>query len=126
MTDIEIKKTKYKGRGVFATRNFSVGEIIEICPIIELPEEDTERIDKTKLYSYYFNWGKNLNRVAIALGYGALYNHSYEPNAVYEKDFKKNILTFKCLKPIKQGKEITVTYRGNPYDKTPVWFEIKQ
>lgn len=123
MSDLQIKRTKSKGRGVFATRDFQVGEIIEICPVITLPEKDTKYIDNTKLYDYYFGWGKKFKRVAIALGYGSLYNHSYEPNAQYEKDFKRNNLVFRCLRPIAKGEEITVNYKGNPSDKTPVWFE---
>ena len=126
MRELEIKETKNKGRGVFAARNFSESEIIETCHIILLTEEETELIDKTKLYNYYFNWGVKLNRVAIALGYGSLYNHSFDPNAVYEKDFQKNRLIFKCLRPIRQGEEITVNYHGNPEDKKPVWFEVKR
>ena len=124
MEGLEIKNTRHKGRGVFATRDFREGDLIEICHIIECPDQDTELIDRTSLYSYYFNWGPERNRVAIALGYGSLYNHSYEPNAVYIKDFKKNLLIFKCVKPVQKGQEITVHYRDNPNDKTPIWFEV--
>lgn len=122
MSDLEVRQTKSKGRGVFTTKNIPKGKIIEICQIIELPEEDTPSIDATKLYNYYFNWGKKLNKVAIALGFGSLYNHSYRPNAVYEKDFNRNILIFRCLSDIQAGEEITVNYNGTPTDRRPLWF----
>ena len=124
MKGLEIKNTEHKGRGIFATRDFREGDLIETCHVIECPEQDTELIDRTFLYNYYFNWGLKRSQVAIALGYGSLYNHSYEPNAVYIKDFEKNLLIFECLKPIQKGEEITVHYRDNPNDKTPIWFEV--
>ena len=126
MRELEIKETKNKGRGVFAAKTFKEGEIIEICQIIVLPEEDTELIDKTKLFNYYFNWTERLNRVAIVLGYGSLYNHSNKPNAVYEKDFTNDLLVFKCTCEIKQGEEITVNYYENADVKKPLWFEAKE
>ena len=109
---------------MFASKDFRRGEIIETCYIIECPEQDTELINETFLYNYYFNWGPKRNKVAIALGYGSLYNHSSEPNARYIKDLEKNLLIIKCLKPIKKGEEITIHYQDNPDDKTPVWFEV--
>ncbi len=124
MKSLEIKNTEHKGSGVFTTRDFREGDLIETCHVIECPEQDTALINRTFLYNYYFNWGPKHNKVAIALGYGSLYNHSYEPNAVYIKDFKKNLLIFKCLKSIQKGEEITVHYRNNPNDETPIWFEV--
>ena len=124
MKSLEIKNTEHKGSGVFTTRDFREGDLIETCHVIECPEQDTALIDRTFLYNYYFNWGPKHDKVAIALGYGSLYNHSYEPNAIYIKDFKKNLLIFKCLKSIQKGEEITVHYRNNPNDKTPIWFEV--
>jgi len=124
MKSLEIKNTEHKGSGVFTTRDYREGDLIETCHVIECPEQDTALIDRTFLYNYYFNWGPKHDKVAIALGYGSLYNHSYEPNAIYIKDFKKNLLIFKCSKSIQKGEEITVHYRNNPNDKTPIWFEV--
>ncbi|MCA9326885.1 SET domain-containing protein-lysine N-methyltransferase, partial [Candidatus Saccharibacteria bacterium] len=64
---MEVKESKY-GRGVFATRNYIAGEVIEVSPVIELSAEDTAQIDKTLLYDYYFGWGEDGDRAAIALG----------------------------------------------------------
>ncbi len=118
---IKFKKSKLHGNGVFAVTDIKKNEIIEICPILILSKKDTKEIDKTNLYNYYFAWGKNNS--AISLGYGSLYNHSYEPNARYEDDFLNNRLIFKSIKKIKKGEEITVNYNGNPEDKEKVWFD---
>lgn len=57
--------------------------------------------------------------LAIALGFGSIYSHSYEPNATYKKRFKNKTIDFIAIKDIKKGGEITVNYNyGNPEDKS--------
>ncbi|PJE76536.1 hypothetical protein COV05_04170 [Candidatus Uhrbacteria bacterium CG10_big_fil_rev_8_21_14_0_10_48_16] len=53
----------------------------------------------------------------------SLYNHSYEPNAKYDKDFVNNRIVFTSVKTVKKGEEITVNYNGDPDKKEKVWFE---
>ena len=63
--------------------------------------------------------------MAIALGFGSIYNHSYEPNATYKIKPKEKIIEFVAIKNIEKNNEITVNYNfGNPKDKTPLWFEV--
>ena len=118
---VEFKKSELHGNGVFAITDIQKGEIIEICPIIILNENDTREIDKTYLYNYYFSWEEKCS--AIALGFGSIYNHSYEPNAKYEKDFLNKKIIFKSISKIKSGEEITVNYNGDPENKNKVWFD---
>ena len=66
---------------------------IELCPVVVIPPHEIETIDKTVIYNYYFLWQNN--QAAIALGYGSLYNHSYDPNAEYIMDYEGQILV--CL-----------------------------
>ncbi len=68
-----------------------------------------------------YAWG--LGTVALALGYGSLYNHSYEPNARYEASRRRTKI-FVALRKIATGEEITINYNGEPGDRSPVWFEI--
>ena len=57
--------------------------------------------------------------LAIALGFGSIYNHSYEPNATYKKKSESKVIDFVAIKGIKKDEEITVNYNyGNPEDKT--------
>lgn len=97
--------------------------MIEICPVIVLPEADLPIIHRTKLHDYYFLWGDDQQQCAIALGYGSLYNHAYEPNARYLLDYEHDTIDFYCIKKIEAGEEITVNYNGEPEVKTPVWFD---
>jgi SET domain-containing protein len=119
---IETGNSNIHGAGVFCVDNILKDEIIEICQLIILNEKDTQIIDNTFLYNYYFSWEKNGS--AICLGSGSLYNHSIEPNAKYIKEFDDNKITFIAIKDIKKGEEVLVNYNGNPNSNKKVWFEL--
>lgn len=112
-------------RGVFARIDIQKGEIIEKCPVIEVPKYDIYNTRGSILVTYFFYFGKNKERLAIALGFGSIYDHSYKPNATYKIKPKEKIIDFVALKDIKKDEEITVNYNfGNPKDKRPLWFEV--
>src|SRR5664279_5321874 len=113
------------GRGVYAGRDIKKDEIIEKCPIIEVPKHDTANLMESILVTYFFYFGKNRQRVAIALGFGSIYNHTYRPNALYKIKHTVNRIDFIALKDIKKDDEIMVNYNyGNQKDKSPLWFEV--
>ena len=114
------------GRGVFTAAPIAEGSLIEVCPVIALSGKDRGQIDRTGLYDYYFIWGEEDQQCAIALGYGSLYNHSFEPNAEYRADFDGLTLDFYALKDIEAGEEVTVNYNGDPDNKEKVWFRPRQ
>jgi SET domain-containing protein len=119
---IQVKRTKGKGRGVFARRLIRRGELIEKVPMLVLPvEEYHDGLGKTSLANYCFNWKEGT--VALALGYGSLYNHSYRPNARYD-DVWPQTKEFTALRDIEPGEEITVNYNGKPKSRSAVWFEV--
>ncbi|MEK7063305.1 MAG: SET domain-containing protein [Patescibacteria group bacterium] len=112
------------GRGVFATITIAEGELIESCPVIELTSRWDRRLLKlTELRNYYFLWGEPQTQVAVALGYGSLYNHSYSPNAKYKKLDEEKCINFYAIRDIAPGDEILVNYNGTPTDKTPLWIK---
>ena len=112
---ISESKIKNAGLGVFASKDIGKREIIETVPIIEVSDSDISYA--YQLVDYVFRFGEE---PAVALGYGSIYNHSYEPNATYKKILKNKVITFVAIKSIKKGEEITINYNGNPKDKTPV------
>ena len=112
------------GRGVYARRDIKKDEIIEKCPVIEVPKHDVSNLRESILVTYFFYFGKNKERLAIALGFGSIYNHTYEPNATYKIKHREKTIDFIALNDIKKDDEITVNYNyGNPKDKSPLWFE---
>lgn len=123
---VKIGKSEKLGiRGILAAANFKAGETIEVCPIIPLEPDDWDKIKNSILYYYYFDWEDD--RYALPLGYGALYNHSFEPNAKYEFDEPNGNLIFIALKNIKEGEEITINYNYDPEDNAPIdWLKDKK
>jgi len=115
---VKVKKIKGKGRGVFAQKNIEEGTIIEKVPLLVMPEED---IYDAFLADYVFEWGKDT--VAIALGSGSLYNHSYDPNARYQ-DVGTKAKEYVAVRDIQKGEEITINYNGDPADKTKMPFDV--
>ncbi len=118
-----IAPSEHHGKGVFTAKPIEVGDMIEICPVLLFPKSELVHIRQTILDDYYFDWGDDDSQYALALGYGSLYNHSYEPNAEYDMDFEAQTIDFHCIKRIEAGREIFVNYNGYPEDKTKVWFE---
>jgi uncharacterized protein len=119
---IAVKRIKGKGRGVFARRRIRKGEVIERVPMLVLTgKEFEEDLCGTTMANYCFAWGRD--QVALALGYGSIYNHSYSPNARYD-DVGPRTKVFSALRVIEPGEEITVNYNGKPRSRSAVWFDI--
>jgi uncharacterized protein len=121
---IEIKTSLISdgefNRGVFATCDIKKGELIHEAPVIAYPNDQHQYIEKTLLADYAFEYGEN--HTAILLGYGMLFNHSYEPNANYEISFRDHTFKFYAFTDIKAGDEILINYNGFVDDKDPLWF----
>ena len=107
---IKVKKSPINGNGVFATKNFSIDEIIEVAPLLKAHEDNM----KGKINDYLFTISEEETEkgyYALVLGYGSIYNHSDNNNAIYKVD--GNNLIIRTIKPIKKGEEIFVNYGPN-------------
>lgn len=122
---IEIKTSPLSdgefNRGVFATCDIKKGQLLHEAPVISYPNEQHEHIEQTLLADYAFEYG--IGQTAILLGYGMLFNHSYEPNATYEINFKNQTFDFFAYTDIKAGDEILINYNGDVDDKELLWFD---
>lgn len=116
---IEVKKILGKGRGVFARVAIPEGTVFERAPVLVVAWQP---IEKSTLADYVYEWGKGT--VAVALGYGSLYNHSYAPNAYYE-DLHGQTKHYVARREIAAGEEITINYNADPDCKTDVGFEVR-
>ena len=112
-----------KGRCIHTAHTIKKNNLIEICPLIVLKKKDKKKLDATKLHDYYFNWGRKRKKVAIALGYGSLYNHAQNPNAQFEIDLSNQVLRIISKNKIKAGQEITISYTDNNYKDVTLWFD---
>lgn len=109
-----------KGRGVFATRSFCTGELVEACPVVvivgafdALPKE---------LQLLVFNWevlAKVAGAHALALGFGSMYNHANPANMRYEAEPSRPVLRFIAVRDVSVGEELTINY--NAFGGAPEW-----
>ena len=109
-TNLFVSNAGHKGRGVFTSKILKKGDVIEICPVIELSYKEHQDMVGNVLENYAFVWNTKKRNIAILLGFGSLYNHSNKPNADYTKRIKDGVMVFKALKTIKAGQEITIDY----------------
>ncbi|GAE35140.1 SET domain-containing protein [Halalkalibacter akibai] len=121
---LEVKASRLSdgefNRGVFATCDIKKGELIHEAPVVPLPNEEHEHIEKTILADYVYEYG--INHTAVVLGFGMLFNHSYEPNATYDINFDNHTFDYYAYKDIKKGEEVLINYNGDVDDNEPLWF----
>ncbi len=118
-----VQETEDRGLGVFARKAIPENTVIERVPMLIFPTKFLWHPEETSpLANYVFTWDDDT--VAIALGYGSLYNHSFTPNASYE-DWGRNNKRFIAIQDITAGEEITINYNAEPDDRTPVGFDVR-
>jgi SET domain-containing protein len=120
-----IDKTNEKGRGVFTQKNIDANTVIEISPVVVMSAEERILLDKTLLHDYIFEWGHDSKQCCMALGYIAVYNHSYESNCEYEMDFEKDVIRIKTIRKIEAGEELFINYNGDWNNSKKIWFDAK-
>jgi SET domain-containing protein len=120
-----IEKSIGKGRGVFSKQLIPANTIIEISPVIVMSAEERIMLDQTLLHDYIFEWGQESKQCCMALGYVAVYNHSYQSNCEYEMDFENELIKIKTIRIIEAGEELFINYNGDWNNAKPLWFEAK-
>ncbi|MEP6747194.1 MAG: SET domain-containing protein [Bacteroidota bacterium] len=121
-----IAPTKAMGRGVFTDTLIEANTVIEIAPVIVMSAADRQKLDKTLLHDYIFEWGARKRKCGMALGYVPIYNHSYASNCEYEMDFDEQTITITTMREIQAREELFINYNGSWNDETPVWFDDKK
>ena len=118
-----VAPTAKMGRGVFTSEPIPSGCLVESSPVIVMNAEERRLLDQTALHDYIFEWGEDLAGCCMALGYVAVYNHSYLSNCEYEMDFEQQLIQVRSVRDIEAGEELFINYNGNFNDDTPLWFE---
>ena len=115
---------------MFAIDAIPAGTLIERVPVILLPKSqvfgNTDAAKHAARISWYvYDWLDLTSRpyVALALGYGSIYNHSYTPNARYVR-VPPDMIDYVALQDIVPGEEILINYNGDPDDRRPVGFDL--
>jgi len=121
---LQIRNSKKRGRGVYTVADLPAGEIIEVSPVIVMPGEQRKLVDQTLLHDYIFEWGEEGKQCCMALGYIAIYNHSYTSNCEYEMYFHEQLIAVKTVREIKAGEELFINYNGDWNNPRPLWFDV--
>ncbi len=120
-----VDETVEKGRGVFTRERIPANTVVELAPVIVMENIDRQHLDKTLLHDYIFEWGKEKDKCAMALGLIPIYNHSYKSNCEYFMDFEDDSIMVKTVRVIENGEELTINYNGDWNDGKKVWFDVK-
>ena len=118
---IILGDSKIQGRGVFALDDIKKGNIIERCPLIEMAYRSKYQLDP-QIFGYMYaqppcscpECDKHGFILHMALGYGMMYNHQDDPNALWKFNYTQLLGDVIAVKDIMRGDEIFVSY-GNCY-----------
>ena len=122
MADFEVRKTKNRGWGIFALRDFAEGELVESAPVVVMTAAEMELLNKTKLHDYIFHWGEE-GGCCMALGAVPIFNHAAPSNCEYFQDNEGELIEIYTVANIKKGEEMTINYNGDADAQGDVWFE---
>ena len=109
--NIYVADSKIHGRGVFSDADILPGEIIEQAHVIHPDKKSAESTDKNFLKYFFFwpylaeDWKQSVDKngtlsidqisyPACILGFGMIYNHSANPNVLFEIDVENNIIEY--------------------------------
>jgi SET domain-containing protein len=109
-TKIEIKPSPGKGMGVFAVEPIKSGEVIEECHLVKLPTKKWENSTLLMDYRFCYPMGDNWEEYVLPLGYGCIYNHDNNNNAMWRNHPTQRAFQFYALRDIEPGEEICTNY----------------
>jgi len=119
-TGLEIRMTKDKGWGVFATEFIAKGSIIEECYVLTIPHTCLA-FESTLFKDYRFNWpqGDEAIEQTLPLGFGCVYNHSDYNNAYWvNHPTYDRVFQFIAQRDIYPDEEVCTWYGTDAYWKS--------
>jgi SET domain-containing protein len=99
MNDVIISKGNLAGKGVYANRNFSKGEVVIQYRLMSISEEEYEKLPESERLFTHSHWGT----IYLYSEPERYVNHSEEPNTYQDLINKCDV----ALRGIKKGEEIT-------------------
>ena len=129
---VRLSTSTRGGRGVFAKVDLPADTVVEVAPVLLLHRADGDHAGS--LARYVFEWDEDRDETAyaMALGLGAMFNHSGTPSCRYLRadddavvarlagrpsthpldDELAPALVFVTSRPIAAGEELTIDYSG--------------
>ncbi len=105
-----VKRIRGKGWGAFCAKKIPKGKPFHVSTLLVLTRREANLLTDSSLEPYWYEFGKDGRRRAIALGLGSILNHSGEPNCSFHFSEKKRTITFYALRDISPHEELTHDY----------------
>jgi hypothetical protein len=102
-----FKQIEGRGRGVFCSRAISRGEIIDVAPVVVIPERERAALEQTQLTNYYFKYH---DAWAVVLGIPSLLNHDKNGNVHYHPNLAAMVYVFYAIRDIPDDTELLLDY----------------
>lgn len=111
-----LRVTAEFGRGLYATRIISPGDVIMTCELLVLSEADTKIVNQTELQHYTFKFTDSQD--CLCLGLGEIFNHSDMSNVAYElvEHDGRKVMQFTAKRFILADEQLFIDYAAD----TPV------
>lgn len=114
----EVRDSGHKGRGLYALRNITRGELIDRSAGLFFSPAESQELLKTPIFDHLlanpdeFKTGSSTNTYALTMGDMTFCNHMIPNNAVIEWKFDKVglWLELRAVLDIAVGQEITIKY----------------
>lgn len=116
MSDVTIGSGKLAGKGVYAARNFKVGEAVMKYKLQELTQDDFSKLPPEEHMFTHSFWGK----IYLYPEPGRYVNHSSTPNT--RQNLKK--MCDYAIKPIKKGEMITTNATVEIQNELETFLEV--
>jgi SET domain-containing protein len=95
-------RSSIHGWGLFARERIEAGETVDETPLLFL-DAVPDGLDR---HVYYLFDG----RIAAPLGDGVLVNSADDPNAEFEMDLRRRVVSLVARRDIAAGDEVTIAY----------------
>ncbi|PIE66645.1 MAG: SET domain-containing protein-lysine N-methyltransferase [Deltaproteobacteria bacterium] len=105
------------GHGVFTTRSIPADTTLEECPYLRIDADECAG----SLDDYVFNLESadengGTEVYSLVLGWGSLFNHSYQHNTEYWHDTDRDLIVFHTIRKVPAGKQLFVNYGSEWWD----------
>ncbi len=134
---VRLGRSTLGGRGVFAKTDLAADTVVEVAPVLLLHRADGDHAGSLARYVFEWDDDRDDTAYAMALGLGAMFNHSGNPSCRYlradddaviarlagvaapaavDADELAPALVFVTSRPVAAGEELTIDYSGNGDD----------
>lgn len=109
MGGIRFAASPVHGLGVFGRRAFRVGDLVDVCPALHLPDNGMMLVR-----DYAMRFGSETDAdVVLPLGLGAVFNHRATPQVEWFYDIDMDTVVYVATQQTEIGEELFINYGQN-------------